>query len=101
MCMQFDIDDDNDIKAISAKTGAGVKELLSEIVEKFPAPTDVDLKGNFKGFLIDSWFVKDLGVILLFNTMAGEIRKGDQIMSCHFKKNFDVFEVKIIINIII
>lgn len=36
--MQFDIEDDNDIKAISAKTGIGCGDLLGEIIEKFPPP---------------------------------------------------------------
>lgn len=34
-----------------------------------------------------------MGVILLFHVIDGKISKGDSIMSCHFKKRFDVFEV--------
>lgn len=72
-----------------------MKELLETIITKLPSPTP-NLENNWKGFLIDSWFIKDMGVILLFHVIDGEIKKGDQIMSCHFKKRFDVFEVGIL-----
>ena len=55
---------------------------------------------NFKGtdiydsgFLIDSWYIKDKGVILLVQIKAGIIKKGDVIISCGFGNKYDVFEV--------
>ncbi|KRX01466.1 Ribosomal protein S5 domain 2-type fold [Pseudocohnilembus persalinus] len=95
MCEQFEIPHVNEVEAVSAKTGLNCENLLQRIIMDLPPPK-VNLDGNFKGFLIDSWFVKDLGVILLFHVIDGEIKKGDQIMSCHFKKRYDIFEVGIL-----
>lgn len=38
----------------------------------------------FKGFLIDNWYVKNLGVILVFQIKSGTLKKGDTIVSYHF-----------------
>lgn len=85
---------EEEIQKISAKTGSGVEPLLISIIENVPPPK-VNNEKNFKGFLIDSWFVKDRGVYLLMQLKDGQVAKGDKIVSCHFKKKYDVFEVGI------
>lgn len=76
---------------VSAKTGLNVKLLLDEVVRRVPSPNLVEtgvFKGsnvlNILGFLIDSWFIKDKGVVLLVQVKAGTINKGDSIVSCGF-----------------
>lgn len=59
---------------VSAKTGLGVPELLSEIVRRLPPPSVVE---ELKCFLIDSWYVKDKGVIILVLIKGGTLKKGD------------------------
>ena len=68
--------------------------LLDIIIEKVP-PTPIDENGNFKAFLINSWFVKDKGVVLLVDIKSGLVKKGDSIVSCAFKKKYEIFEVGI------
>jgi translation elongation factor EF-4 len=46
-----------------------------------PPPTD---SKELKCFLIDSWYVRDKGVILLLLMRGGFLKKGDQILSCAF-----------------
>ena len=51
---------------------------------------------ELKCFLIDSWYVRDKGVVLLVLMKGGYLKKGDLIMSCAFLKRYDVFEVGIL-----
>ena len=83
---------EEEIKLVSAKTGKGVDELFPEIIKRFPSPKVYNEK-PFKGFLVDSWFVKDKGVIILLSIRAGQIKAGDRIISCNFNKKYEVFEV--------
>lgn len=57
MELQFEVARE-DIHMISAKTGLNVEGVLKDIVEKLNPPT-ADINKPFKGFLIDSWFIKD------------------------------------------
>lgn len=88
-CFGFE---EKEVRLISAKTGKGVEELLIDIIEEIPPPI-ANNENHFKGFLIDSWFVKDRGVYLLMQLKDGQICKGDRIYSCHFQKKYDVYEV--------
>ncbi|EAS02961.2 translation factor GUF1 (macronuclear) [Tetrahymena thermophila SB210] len=94
MQLQFDVEKE-DIHFISAKTGVGVDGVLRAVVEKLDPPK-ADINKPFKGFLIDSWFIKDQGVVMLVQVKDGCIAKGEQIMSCAFKKRYDIFEVGIL-----
>ncbi|CAD8165063.1 unnamed protein product [Paramecium octaurelia] len=82
----------NEIFKVSAKKGTGVTELLNNIVTLIPPPQD---HKELKCFLIDSWYARDKGVVLLILMKGGYLKKGDQILSCAFKKKYDVFEVGI------
>ncbi len=47
---------------------------MATIVEKINPPKIVD---ELKLFLIDSWYVKDKGVVLMFVIRGGYLKKGD------------------------
>jgi translation elongation factor EF-4 len=64
MIEQFNFDE-KDIIKVSAKSGLNVKSLLNALIDKIPEP-NYGTETLLKGFLIDSWFVKDKGVIMLF-----------------------------------
>ena len=68
-----------DALQISAKTGAGVKDLLEQIVERIPPP-----RGNpeapLQALIIDSWFDSYVGVVSLVRVVNGEVRPGDKIV---------------------
>ena len=66
-------------KQISAKTGAGVEELLEQIVAEIPPPGGSE-DDPLQALIIDSWFDTYVGVVSLVRVMNGSIRKGDKIV---------------------
>ncbi len=63
---------------ISAKTGLGIPDVLEAIVERLPAPEDMDDK-PLKALLVDSWYDTFLGVVMLIRVKEGTIKKGQSI----------------------
>ena len=63
---------------VSAKTGAGVPELLEELVRRIPAPRG-DSAAPLQALIIDSWFDNYVGVVSLVRVMNGAFRTGDRI----------------------
>jgi len=62
----------------SAKTGAGVDEVLEAIVRRIPPPKG-DKAAPLKAMLVDSWYDPYLGVVILVRVIDGAIRKGQQV----------------------
>ena len=63
---------------VSAKTGAGVPELLEAIVERVPAPVGDD-SAPLQALIIDSWFDNYLGIVSLIRVVQGRVGRGDRI----------------------
>lgn len=63
---------------ISAKSGAGISDLLNAIVTRIPPPQG-DAGAPLRALIIDSWFDKYLGVVILARIMEGQIKKRDKI----------------------
>jgi len=63
---------------VSAKTGAGVPELLNQIVEMIPPPGG-DPDGPLQALIIDSWFDNYVGVVSLVRVVNGSLAKGSRI----------------------
>ena len=70
--------DANDALAVSGKTGAGVPELLEEIVHKLPAPHG-DENAPTRALLVDSWYDSYLGVVVLVRVVDGALHRGQKI----------------------
>ncbi len=70
--------DANDALAVSGKTGAGVPELLEEIVNKLPAPSGNET-GPTRALLVDSWYDSYLGVVVLVRVVDGVLQRGQKI----------------------
>ena len=68
----------HDAALVSAKTGAGVEELLEEIVKRIPPPRG-DPNGPLQALIIDSWFDNYVGVVSLVRVMNGVLRTGEKI----------------------
>ncbi len=67
-----------DAVRVSAKTGAGIDEVLEAIVARIPAPagsTDAPLQA----LIIDSWFDNYLGTVVLLRVVEGILRPKDRI----------------------
>ncbi|RLA34655.1 MAG: elongation factor 4 [Gammaproteobacteria bacterium] len=70
--------DASDALGVSAKTGAGVPELLERLVKTIPAPQG-DPDGPLQALIIDSWFDNYVGVVSLVRIVNGSLPKGDKI----------------------
>ena len=77
---------------ISAKTGAGVEDLLEQIIAEIPAP-----RGNpdapLRALIFDSKFDQYRGVVALVRVVDGEVRPGDAIRFLSNDKRYEVTEV--------
>ena len=81
-----------DALLISAKTGAGVPELLEAIILRIPSPqgsTDEPLKC----LVFDSYYDSYRGIIPHIRLFSGSLHRGDKIMVKSTSKVFDVDEV--------
>jgi GTP-binding protein LepA len=67
-----------DAARVSAKTGAGVPELLEVIIRRIPAPRG-DRGAPLQALIIDSWFDNYVGVVSLVRVMNGSCKTGDRI----------------------
>ncbi|RMF24052.1 MAG: GTP-binding protein, partial [Deltaproteobacteria bacterium] len=66
-----------DAVRVSAKTGEGVEELLSAIVERIPPPSG-SRDGPLRALVFDSWFDSYLGAMVLVRVFEGTLRMGDR-----------------------
>ena len=63
---------------VSAKTGAGIVEVLEQIVAKVPAPHGV-IEAPLRAMIIDSWFDAYVGVVMLVRVVDGSLKKGERV----------------------
>src|SRR5690606_33118406 len=67
-----------DIIPASGKTGMGVADILSAIVERVPPPVG-DPDAPLQALIFDSVFNSFRGIMAYFKVENGEIRKGDRV----------------------
>ncbi len=87
------IDTKNAILA-SGKTGEGIGDILSSIIENLPPPKG-NVNQNLKALLVDSWYDSYLGVVILVRVIDGKIKKKDQIIMMSNNSKHDVERVGI------
>lgn len=106
--------DCSDAIEISAKTGLNIESVLEAIAERLPAPsnhnpssanhnsaiststiTKPELGIAPQALLVDSWYDKYLGVIILTRVFAGEIKKGIKIKMLSNNAEYEVDDVGI------
>ncbi len=63
---------------VSAKTGAGIEDLLNKIITLLPSPSG-EIDKELKCMLVDSWYDSYLGVIVLVRVVNGQLKKGQKI----------------------
>ena len=67
------------VLAMSAKTGAGVPEVLEALVERIPPPKTEHPEGPLRALVFDSVFDVYRGVIAYVRVADGRIRAGDSL----------------------
>ena len=63
---------------VSARTGAGVPELLERVVAEVPPPRG-DPHKPLKALIIDSWFDAYVGVVVLVRVVDGRLARRDRV----------------------
>ena len=81
----------DEIIKISAKTGENLNGLISEIVNKIPAP--VKNSEKFNSLIFDSYFDVFQGAIALVRVFGGQVKVGDKLRLLNVSKDIFVEEV--------
>ncbi|MBF1098239.1 MAG: elongation factor 4, partial [Riemerella sp.] len=81
-----------DVLRVSGKTGAGVKELLEQIVERIPAP-EGDPDAPLQALIFDSVFNPFRGIEAYFKVVNGSIKKGQKVKFMATDRTYDADEV--------
>lgn len=79
---------------ISAKTGAGVKEILERVVTDIPAPSGNN-EAPLKALIFDSYYDSYRGVVVLIRVKEGHVSVGDSIHLMKSGVDFVVTELGI------
>lgn len=76
----------------SAKTGIGIEEILSAIIERIPAP-EGNVEESLQALVFDSVYNPFRGVETYFRVINGEIKKGQKIKFVATDKDYFADEV--------
>jgi len=68
-----------DALRVSAKTGAGISDLLERLIIDIPPPAG-NPNGPLQALIIDSWFDPYVGVVSLVRVVNGAIRRRDKLL---------------------
>ena len=84
--------DKEEVLAVSAKTGEGVKELLAAIIERIPPPQG-KVKAPLKALIFDSVYNPFRGIEVYFRVVDGSISKGDRVKFMATRKEYFADEI--------
>lgn len=84
--------DPSDVIPASAKTGLGIDEILSAIIERIPPPSG-KVDAPLRALIFDSVYNPFRGVETYFRVINGSIKKGQQIKFVATNKNYYADEV--------
>jgi GTP-binding protein LepA len=81
-----------DVIAVSAKTGEGVDTLIQKIVEKMPPPKLI-LDSPLRALVFDAQYDEYRGVIVYVRVFSGKVKRGDRIRLLGAGAVYEVSEV--------
>ena len=84
-----------DIIRASGKTGMGVEDILTAVIEKIPHPKG-DEDAPLQALIFDSVFNSFRGIIAYFKIENGVIRQGDEVKFFNTGKQYDADEIGIL-----
>ena len=85
----------DDVIQASGKTGLGVDNILSAIIDKIPSPKGTD-EAPLEAMIFDSVFNPFRGIIAYFRVFNGIIKKGQQVKFFNTGKTYDVDEIGVL-----
>jgi GTP-binding protein LepA len=77
---------------VSAKTGAGIEDVLEALIARLPAPKG-EADALLEALLVDSWYDPYLGVVALVRIQNGRLAKGQKIRMMATGKAYQVDRV--------
>jgi GTP-binding protein LepA len=83
---------EEEIIETSGKTGAGVTELLEEIIKKIPPPKEID-DNKQRALIFDFQYSNHKGVIVYIRVMSGSFRKNMPLLFKIANEKFTALEV--------
>lgn len=84
--------DSNECIFTSAKTGEGIDELLTAIVQRIPPPSGTE-DGPLRALIFDAEYNDYRGVVVYLRIMDGSIRAGQKIRMLGTQRDFVVQEI--------
>ena len=81
-----------DVLKTSAKTGAGVLELLEAVIRRVPAPAG-DVEAPTRALIFDSLFDQFVGAVAYVRVREGRLRRGQKIRFMSTGKEFEIQEI--------
>jgi GTP-binding protein LepA len=87
--------DRDEIILISAKTGAGVEDVLEALARQIPAPDNKE-DDPLQALIFDSYFDSYKGAISYIRLVSGRLQKGDIIRIMSTNKEFEVMEIGVL-----
>ncbi len=81
---------------ISAKTGAGVAELLERIVREVPPPRGDPDAPHTRALIFDAWFDPYMGVAILVRVIEGRLCRGASVLLMADKVEHEIAELDVL-----
>jgi GTP-binding protein LepA len=84
--------DPDDVVRISAKTGAGVEDVLDAVIERVPPPSG-DAEAPARALIFDSSYDQYRGVVAFVRVVDGVFRKGERLLAMAEGTRFEAEEL--------
>jgi GTP-binding protein LepA len=96
--------DESEVLGASGKTGAGVAEVLNTIIERIPAPYQMETEAiasprrdhGVQGLIFDFGYSDHRGVIVYLRVFSGKVSKGDVLRFVAASTDFTALEVGVL-----
>ena len=84
-----------EILLASGKSGIGIEEILTSVIERIPAP-EGDINAPLQALIFDSVYNSFRGIIVYYRVFNGTLKKGDKIKFSHTGLEYGADEVGIL-----
>ena len=88
--------DPREVLEVSGKTGQGVEEILSAVIERIPPPkSEYGEQGPFRALVFDFSYSTHKGIIVFIRVLDGSVSKNDTLVFADAKEKFGALGVGI------